>query len=728
MSVWTPLQSATSVNSGATAPACAFTTQNNTAGSIIVAYLAVINPSGYPHTAVCPSACSDNNGNTYSLASSGPGPDQDQASCIFIAVNAKVSPNAKITVTFGPLGGYPDTGAQNPSIILWEVMPPPSFVAIGNPVDLDGEGGETSYVTMFAGVMAKMGTAQQTFGFTPGYLGGNNNTVAVLFLNTDDFSNSLLVAGDNNQNGAVTTPHAPGNYAWSGTGIIATTLQDDSGSYVGALLAYSIVDTSTGVCGYVEYIVIVQCNNPPNGTVGTVYAGAAFTASGGVSPYTYAITGGSLPPGLSMTTGGVVSGTPTSAGVFPFIVSATDSDGNTGSVSCSISIISTFGALCLSPPGGVVGTFYTHSLGATGGVPPYNFTLLLGSLPPGLGMNSSGLISGVPTAVGVYTFTVQVTDSAFNTAQVTCTISITAVAPNPMRLTCCDNSIYFDYTDTSGSPVCLRYEVSKKRWFLEYYGDGIVTHYLAEGTLSGPSKMSIWMPSRTQNLIYLAGGDTDNNVVIPTTVHTSAMDSGDQRAQKLYVDTMLDIAGTGNVTVQAFYNDDTMDGPELNVVVAGVREQRWYNISSLADLALYRNISMQFSWTGGPDGPQLYATEPSGFLQPYLSTFFVTQFIPFSFPGWKSMRRMYPAMISNANVLLTIQTQDGRTYGPFTIPSTGGRYRILPQMLSQNIKDLAFALQLDGQGTPFAFFPSDFTIEVKQWIEETYINLAVFKA
>jgi len=89
---------------------------------------------------------------------------------------------------------------------------------------------------------------------------------------------------------------------------------------------------------------------------------------------------------------------------------------------------------------------------------------------------------------------------------------------------------------------------------------------------------------------------------------------------------------------------------------------------------------------------------------------------------------MYPALISNDPVLLTIQTQDGRTYGPYTIPSTGGQYRQLPQMLDSTIKDLAFAFQLDGQGTPFAFFPADFVIEVKEWTEETFIKLAVLKS
>ena len=89
---------------------------------------------------------------------------------------------------------------------------------------------------------------------------------------------------------------------------------------------------------------------------------------------------------------------------------------------------------------------------------------------------------------------------------------------------------------------------------------------------------------------------------------------------------------------------------------------------------------------------------------------------------------MYPALISNYPVLMTVQTRGWPGVQTYTIPSTGGGYRILPQMLSHGIKDLAFALQLDGQGHAFAMFPSDFTCEVKEWREEQFINLAVFRA
>jgi len=80
------------------------------------------------------------------------------------------------------------------------------------------------------------------------------------------------------------------------------------------------------------------------GNVGTAYSGA-FTAAGGVGPYTFAITSGSLPPGLSLTTSGAnagqISGTPTSAATVPFVCVATDSASHTATITGSITILPT---------------------------------------------------------------------------------------------------------------------------------------------------------------------------------------------------------------------------------------------------------------------------------------------------------------------------------------------------------------------------------------------------
>jgi len=78
---------------------------------------------------------------------------------------------------------------------------------------------------------------------------------------------------------------------------------------------------------------------PPSGQVGTAY-GFCFTASGGTPPYVlYAITAGSVPPGLTLGgSTGCVTGTPTQPGTFCFTVTVTDSAAATASVDACITI------------------------------------------------------------------------------------------------------------------------------------------------------------------------------------------------------------------------------------------------------------------------------------------------------------------------------------------------------------------------------------------------------
>ena len=149
----------------------------------------------------------------------------------------------------------------------------------------------------------------------------------------------------------------------------------------------------------------------PNGTVNTAYS-QTITGSGGSSPYTFAVTTGTLPTGLSMTSGGVISGTPTSTVSKTFTITSTDANGCTGTR--SYTVVPACPAITLSPttlPNGTVNTAYNQTVTASGGIPPYTFAVTTGTLPTGLSMTSGGVISGTPTSTVSKTFTITSTDA-----------------------------------------------------------------------------------------------------------------------------------------------------------------------------------------------------------------------------------------------------------------------------------------------------------------------------
>ncbi len=292
-----------------------------------------------------------------------------------------------------------------------------------------------------------------------------------------------------------------------------------------------------------------------------------------------------------------------------------------------------------------------------------------------------------------------------------------------LRLVRGDESMLFFYRDILGASLCLRYEYARKRWFPHQYGVDMGTAYLIEKSETQPTAEQLFYLSRTRGIVYLAGGDTDDGVPLTTTVQTPSFDGGDERLQKLYVDALHDFDQPGEITVGLGMNDNTVPLATVQIFSSSTRSQLIQNVSSLTRLALWRNIAVRYTWTGGPSGPRVYSFNPYAYAQPYVSTSIVTQYINLGYPGWKHHRRLYPGLISTGPLTFTIKTQDGRTYST-VIPSTEGQFRIFPIMLPQNVKDLAFAYQLTG-GT-FALFPEAFTIETKEWQQPQYVQLPIF--
>jgi len=191
-----------------------------------------------------------------------------------------------------------------------------------------------------------------------------------------------------------------------------------------ATLTLTVVDTAT---------ITITPASLPNGTVGTAYS-ATLVATGGTAPYTWSLTSGTLPAGLSLNTStGAITGTPTVAiNATPLTFKVIDVSNPVLTQTASLTLTIVPAALVVttsSLPNGQVGTAYSATLAATGGTTPYTWSLTSGTLPPGLSLKgSTGAITGTPTtAVNATPLTFTITDSGTPVKTQTVNLTLTIV-------------------------------------------------------------------------------------------------------------------------------------------------------------------------------------------------------------------------------------------------------------------------------------------------------------
>jgi hypothetical protein len=160
---------------------------------------------------------------------------------------------------------------------------------------------------------------------------------------------------------------------------------------------------------------LIISSTMPSGTVTIAYS-ATLTASGGTAPYTWSVSSGALPQGLTLSSAGMLSGTPTAPGSSTVTIQVTDSATPAGKGTLTTAITILDGALSITSASpltpGKLNVAYTSTLAATGGTPPYTWSLASGSLPAGITLSTAGLISGTPAGYGTSSFSVQATDSS----------------------------------------------------------------------------------------------------------------------------------------------------------------------------------------------------------------------------------------------------------------------------------------------------------------------------
>jgi len=201
--------------------------------------------------------------------------------------------------------------------------------------------------------------------------------------------------------------------------------------------------TSTAATLRVTSTLAVTTTTLPGGTVGKSYL-TSLQASSGTKPYTWSLSAGTLPTGLSLVSStGVISGKPTSTGIHNLTVKVTDATSSkpqTATKSLSITIAAVVTPLQFSTgslSAGQVGVGYSKMIQATGGTTPYHWSISSGALPSGLTFSAAtGTISGKPTKSGSSTFTARVADSTSPSQTATKSLTITvASAAAPVQIT-----------------------------------------------------------------------------------------------------------------------------------------------------------------------------------------------------------------------------------------------------------------------------------------------------
>ncbi len=284
------------------------------------------------------------------------------------------------------------------------------------------------------------------------------------------YSQTLTASGGTAPYGfAITTGTLPVGMLLSSAGVLTGT-PSGSGSF-----NFTVSATDSGaspISGSRAYTLTVAAptvtlpaTTLPNGTAGQAYSAAITQASGGIAPYTYAVTAGALPAGVTVNSAtGALSGTPTVTGNFSFTLVATDStSGTPGQASRSYTLAIVAPTLTVAPstlPSGTAGTAYSQTLSTSGGTAPYTYALSSGALPAGLSLSSAGVLSGTPAVAGSFTFVVGVTDAGSFGGSHAYTLSIAsptlAITP-PTLPAAAINASYSQALSTSGGTAPYSY-------------------------------------------------------------------------------------------------------------------------------------------------------------------------------------------------------------------------------------------------------------------------------
>ncbi|MBI4649811.1 putative Ig domain-containing protein [Candidatus Desantisbacteria bacterium] len=180
--------------------------------------------------------------------------------------------------------------------------------------------------------------------------------------------------------------------------IFASNLVGDTEIYIAPAIGFPNKSADSGFSNtaMVGTPVVITTTSLPFG-VRTILYSQTLAATGGYLPYMWSLSAGALPLGLTLSSSGIISGIPAALGTFDFTVQVTDGAGLVATKPLSLLIVDPLVITTLSPlPVGIAGTSYSVTILASGGLIPYTWSLTGGSLPAGLLLSGTGVLSGIP--------------------------------------------------------------------------------------------------------------------------------------------------------------------------------------------------------------------------------------------------------------------------------------------------------------------------------------------
>ncbi len=246
---------------------------------------------------------------------------------------------------------------------------------------------------------------------------------------------TATLTNDTNNQGVSWTLSGPGQLSGNTTtSVVYTAPSSISTNTTATITATSIANSTITATESITLnaVLTITTTSLPSGTLQTPY-NTFVNAAGATGTFTWSVTAGSLPPGLtfqttSTSTSAEIEGTPTVLGTYKFTVQVTDSSSNsvTQALSITINTPPPLSVATGSLPNGTVGTTYNQALQASSGTPPYTWSVINNTtLPIGLSLASNGTISGTPIASGAFNFEVQVVDSSSPQQNASANLSIT---------------------------------------------------------------------------------------------------------------------------------------------------------------------------------------------------------------------------------------------------------------------------------------------------------------